>query len=90
MERNIYLYTRKFIIINIRCRDLYNRNALSDGLTLTKRSDFQIHSLILVFRILIKSLIPKSHNIANIYQWQKSATEHSTTCKSRSHKPQQA
>jgi GTP-sensing pleiotropic transcriptional regulator CodY len=36
------------------------------------------------------SLIPTSHNRPSAYQLQRSATEHSSTCKSHSHKPLQA
>jgi hypothetical protein len=41
----------------------------------------------IVFKVLFVSLIPTSHNT---HQLQRSATEHSSTCKFHSHKPQQA
>jgi hypothetical protein len=40
--------------------------------------------------LLHESPIPTSHNRPSAYQIQWSATEHSSTCKSHSHKPQQA
>jgi hypothetical protein len=44
----------------------------------------------LLSTLLHVSLIPTSHNRPSTYQLQRSATEHSSTCKSHSHKPQQA
>jgi hypothetical protein len=44
----------------------------------------------LLSTLLHVSLIPTSHNKPRTYQSQKSATEHASTCKSHSHKPQQA
>jgi hypothetical protein len=44
----------------------------------------------LLSTLLHLSLIPISYNRSSAYQLQRSATEHSSTCKSRSHKPQQA
>jgi hypothetical protein len=44
----------------------------------------------LLSTLLHLSLTPISYNKASAYQLQRSATEHSSTCKSHSHKPQQA
>jgi hypothetical protein len=44
----------------------------------------------LLSTLLHVSLIPTRHNRPSAYQLQRSATEHSSTCKSHSHKPQQA
>jgi hypothetical protein len=54
-------------------------------------SDFHYYCLIVVvLRIWFVSLISTSHNRPSAYQLQRNATEHSKTCKSHSHKPQQA
>jgi hypothetical protein len=44
----------------------------------------------LLSTLLYVSLIPTSHNRPSAYQLERSATEHSSTCKSHCHKPQQA
>jgi hypothetical protein len=63
--------------------------------TPAKRSAYQIHSLIaffvvIVFKVSFVSLILTSYNRPTTYQLQKNTTEHSSTCKSHSHKLQQA
>jgi hypothetical protein len=49
---------------------------------------YQIYSLIIVFRIQFVNLIPISYSRPRAYQLQRSATEHSTTCKSHFNKQQ--
>jgi hypothetical protein len=46
--------------------------------------------VVIVFKGQFASVIPTRYNRPGIYQLQGSATEHSSTCKSHSHKPQQA
>jgi hypothetical protein len=90
-RENLKFYTAGLEPISYRGALLSTRVHVSLILSSHNRpSTYQLQRTALLNTRIHVSLIPTSHNRTSTYQLQRIATEHSSTCKSHSHKPQQA